>query len=1046
MKKVLLGLALVLMSATLALAQRTVTGMVKDDQGQPLIGATVLVKGSASGAVTDINGNFSVKVPDDNAVLVVSYTGYSNMELAVGSQSVVEISMKETLILQEAVVTAFGIKKNKENLGYAVTEINSKDLTTARVTNVTNALAAKAPGVRLAGSGGSFTGSSIIIRGFTTFTGSNQPLFVVDGIPIDNGGGGSPLQNGPSVSNRAIDLNAEDIENISVLKGAAATALYGSRAASGVILITTKQGKVKQKNSISYTANVAFQEVNRFPDYQNTYGQGTGGAFNTNAISSWGPRIAGQRVALPASFKSVGLDSVAMTAYPNNVEELYQRGINTQHNLAFQGGTDKSAYRLSLGYLDDEGVIKNNRLKRYNASVNASSNITEKLTAGIAANYALNSSDRTQQGNQGSNPVFRSWFTPRSWDLTNLPYTSPTGSQLHYDAAFDNPRWAIDNVLYDDQIDRFIGNFNLGYQLNSWLRADYKVGLDYFIFNRRGYDQIGLLGGGNTSSQGIGGILEGRNINRNINSYLTLSGRRNAGQDLEFNYILGQETVKEYSNNQQLIGRGLVVRNYRNLNSNTTAFFPTYNISERRLIGVFGNLTTIYKNWATLDLSVRNDWNSTLRKGNNSYIYYSVAGTLNVTQMVPSLKSDILPLFKIRANYGRVGRSELRYSTDTYFGQFNPADGFGPVISFPFNSLPGFSLNNTAGNPDLGPEFTTSWEVGTDLSIWKDFLSLELTYYQQKSTDIILAVPNSPAAGIAEVVLNAGSMTTKGWEAGLTITPIKTKNFEWATTFNFTQFNSVVDELAPGVANIFLGGFVTPNIRLVVGEEYGQLYGNAYQRDGNGQLLLSPTGFPLPTANVQNIGNPNPDWTLGINNNISFKGLSLNVLLDYRKGGAQYSRNIADIQRNGVGIETAEKERLNSDGTVAKPYKFEGVFASGTNAGKPNAGAEEVLLTAEQYWGNSGKYVAAEGFVYGTTWFRVREAALNYSVPKRMLEKTPFGSLQLGVFGRNLFLNAPDYPHLDPEQNALGISNAQGLEFNALPQARSYGVNLSVSF
>ncbi len=281
MKKVLLGLALVLMSATLALAQRTVTGMVKDDLGLPLIGATVLVKGTSTGAVTDINGNYSVTVPNDNAMLVISYTGYSNMELVVGSQSVVDISMKETLILQEAVVTAFGIKKNKENLGYAVTEISSKELTTARTTNVTNALAGKAPGVRVSGSGGSFTGSSIIIRGFTTFTGSNQPLFVVDGIPIDNGGGGTPLQNGPSLSNRAIDLNSEDIENISVLKGAAATALYGSRAASGVILITTKQGKMKQKNSISYTANVAFQEVNRFPDYQNTYGQGTGGAFNT---------------------------------------------------------------------------------------------------------------------------------------------------------------------------------------------------------------------------------------------------------------------------------------------------------------------------------------------------------------------------------------------------------------------------------------------------------------------------------------------------------------------------------------------------------------------------------------------------------------------------------------------------------------------------------------------------------------------------------------------------------------------------------------------
>lgn len=289
MKKVLLGLALLLACATLTYAQRTVTGKVTDEQGEPLIGATVLVKGTTSGAVTDVNGIYKVTVSKDDATLVVTYSGFATSELAAGTSETVDIVMKEGLILQETVVTAFGIKKNKENLGYAVTEISSQDLTTARVTNVTNALAAKAPGVRVSGSGGSFTGSSIIIRGFTTFTGSNQPLFVVDGVPIDNGGGGTPLQNGPSLSNRAIDLNQEDIESLSVLKGAAATALYGSRAASGVVLITTKKGKAGLKNAISYSANYAFQEVNRTPDYQNTYGQGTGGNFNPTAIASWGP-------------------------------------------------------------------------------------------------------------------------------------------------------------------------------------------------------------------------------------------------------------------------------------------------------------------------------------------------------------------------------------------------------------------------------------------------------------------------------------------------------------------------------------------------------------------------------------------------------------------------------------------------------------------------------------------------------------------------------------------------------------------------------------
>lgn len=1048
MKRLLL-LMFFALSALSVFAQRTVSGRVTDQNGEPLVGASVIVANSASGAVTDLDGKYTVKVPNDNAILRIAYTGFNPVEIAVGSQSSIDISMQDNLILQEAVVTAFGIKKNKENLGYAVTEISNKDLTTGHVTNVTNALVGKIPGVRLQGSGGSFSGSNILIRGYTTFTGSNQPLMVVDGIPIDNGGGGNALQTGVTNSNRAIDLNQEDIESISVLKGAAATVLYGSRAAAGVILVTTRQGKAGLKNSISYTTSYAVQEVNRTPNYQNTYGQGVGGNFNPTAISSWGPRIAGQKVPLPSDYDGFinpgKADSVAMAAYPDNVTDLFRKGPQMQHNISFQGSKNTTGYRLSLGYLDDQGVLDNNRLKRYNIALNATSAITDRLTAGVSANYILNTSVRSQQGNQLSNPLFRSWFTPRSWNLTGLPYQTATGSQLHYDPAVDNPRWTLANNLYDDHIDRILGNFNLSYQLLSWLRADYKVGVDYYGFNYSAYDQIGARGGASTSANGAGGIREWREINRNINSYLTLGGNRNVGRKVEFQYVLGQETIREFNNQSSLIGRGLTVRDFRNLNANTTTYVPFYSTSNRRIIGVFGTLTTIYNNWATAELMVRNDWNSTLPKANNSYLYYSAAGTINVTEAVPALKSKFLSLLKLRGNYGLVGRSSLLYATDSYYSTANPSDGFGPNIQFPFNGLQGFTLQNTAGNPNLEPEFTRSWEGGVDLSVWKDFLSFEATYYETKSTGIILSVPNSPASGVTNVVRNAGSLKTKGYEVGLTLTPIKTKSGAWSSTFNFTKFTSTVEELATGVQNIFLGGFTTPNIRLVAGDAYGQIYGNAYQRNADGKLLLGANGLPLVTPNVQKIGNPNPDWVLGINNNISFKGFALGVLLDIRKGGDIYSRNVADLQRNGTVAETAEFDRFNSDGTLAKPYKFEGVFASGPNAGKENAGAEEVKVTAEQYWGNSGKYVAAEGYIYDVSWFRVREASLSYTVPKRWLDKSPCGALEIGIFGRNLFLRAPNYPHLDPEQNVLGINNAQGLEFNALPQTRSFGVNLRLT-
>ncbi|MDZ4680973.1 MAG: SusC/RagA family TonB-linked outer membrane protein [Saprospiraceae bacterium] len=1049
MKRLLLLFMLLLAGTSALVAQRTITGTVTDEKAVALIGATLVVKGTSVGTATDVDGSFRLQVPADAKTLVISYTGFQSQEVEIGASDVVNISLLEGIILDEAVVTAFGVKRDKSNLGYAVAEVSSRDLTVARTTNVTNALAGKIPGVRISGSGGSFTGSSIIIRGFTTFTGSNQPLFVVDGIPIDNSGGGTPLQNGPALSNRAIDLNQEDIESISVLKGAGATALYGSRAAGGVILITTKRGSVGQKSSVTYSASYNTQEVNRLPDYQNEYGQGSVGVYNPTAISSFGPRINGQSVILAPDYRGKLIspnDSVALTAFPDNVSDIFRSGYNMQHNLAFQGGSDKSAYRLSVGYLDDQGVLDNNRLQRYNFGINTSTALTSKLTAGVAANFVNTASDRTQQGNQLSNPLFRAYFLPRSLDLTGLPFETATGSQLNYDPAVDNPYWTIKNNLFDDNVSRFYGNFNLRYQLLNWLSAEYRLGVDYYSFRRSGYDQIGARGGANTSANTAGGILEGRDISSTLNSYLTLTGNRQIGQDFDLTFVLGQETTSDKFTSSQVIGRGVTVRDFRDLDANTTTYVPAFGISEGRIIGVFGNITTVFRNFATIDISVRNDWNSTLPKASNNYLYYSVAGTLNLTQAFPSIKSDALSLAKIRANYGRTGRASERYSTDSYFFTANPADGFGPNIQFPFNTLPGFTLGNTAGNPNLEPEFTTTFEVGLDLSVWKDRITLELTRYNSKSTGVILAVPNSSAAGIAAVVRNAGDLETDGWEVGLTIAPVRSKNFSWATTFNFTQFKSVVGNLAPGVQNIFLGGFVTPNIRLVEGDEYGQIYGNAYKRNADGVLLLTANGLPQPTANVEKLGNPNPDWTLGINNNFSFKGLTLNVLLDIREGGDIYSRNIADLQRNGVAAETAEFDRFNADGTEGTPYKFEGIFEAGPNAGQVNGGDVEKRVTAQQYWGNAGKYVAAEGFIYGTSWFRIREASLSYALPKSWLDKSPFGGLELGVFGRNLFLKAPDYPHLDPEQNALGISNAQGLEFNALPQMRSIGVNLRATF
>jgi TonB-linked SusC/RagA family outer membrane protein len=1044
MRKLALFFVGALLCSIQLLAQSTtITGKVTSRKdGTPLSDVTVSAAASNAATKSDANGTYSITVPANAKSLIFSYVGFKAVTLAIPANAVLDVSMEvEESNLEEVVVTALGIKKDKKTLGYGVSTLNNEELNRAKNTNITNSLAGKLPGVRVSGSGGSFTGSSIIIRGFTTFTGSNQPLFVVDGIPIDNSGGGSPLQNGPSVSNRAIDINSDDVETMTVLKGPSAAVLYGSRASNGVILITTKKGKAGLKKGIEFSSTYGIETVNRFPDYQNQYAQGNNGVFSPVAQTSWGPLINGQTVTNaydPATNTNTRTEQ--LKAYENNVEDMFVNGTNWQNNIAFTGGNDRNTFRLSYGYLRNTGVLDNNTLERHNISLNASSKVNSYLTVSASANYSNNTSERTQQGNQLSNPLFRGWFTPRSYDLTGLAFEDAVGNQ-RYPLGEDNPYWTIKHNRYNDEINRLIGNIGLNFKLNSWLQADYKIGTDVYSVFRHGYDQIGARGGANTTANGIGGVRESRNNYKSLNSNGFFTANKRVHNDFNLTAIVGTEYQQIYSDAAQLDGKGIIVRDFEQL-SNTTTFSPAPSSStfKTRLFGLYGDFTVGYKSIASLNFTLRNDWSSTFETNNNSYLYNGIGGSLNFTELFPGLKGDIFDNIKLRGNVATVGKAgDFAYSTDSYFSGAGSSDGFGPTITFPFNGLQGFTLGNSAGNPDLGPEFTTNKELALEASMFNRLLNFEFTVYQQDSRDLIFAIPVSASAGITSAVQNAGSLSNKGIELSFNISPIRTKDFQWNINYNYTQFKSTVEELAPGVTNIFLGGFTTPNIRLVAGEEYGQLYGNAYRRDEKtGKMIVGANGLPLITPGVQNIGNPNPKFLMGLTNTLTWKGLSWSFLLDYKKGGDIYSRNIADLQRNGVVKETAEFARYDASGTLQKPYLFDAVYSNG----QPNT----TMVSAQDYFGNSGKFAAAEGFIFDGTWFRLREMSITYDMPASLLKKSPFGSAELSMFGRNLFLSAPNYPHLDPEQNALGISNAQGLEFNALPQTRTMGVGLKITF
>ncbi len=1068
-KKLLSCLALVLLIAPVTvMSQVSVTGRVTDRAtGDILPGTNVILLELNRGASADATGEYTIAlVPEGTYTLIASFIGFKEFRtrITVGSTNLTQnVSLDPDLLgFDELVVTAFGIERDRKSLGYGAQTVGGQELSLARTTNVVNALSGKVAGVRINASNGMVGSSSaIFIRGFTTFTQSNQPLFVVDGIPIDNGGGGNALQTGVSNSNRAIDINQDDIENITVLKGPAAAVLYGSRAASGAVIITTKKGgSVNGRNVVNYSVSYNFDNVNRYPDMQNEYGQGTAGIYNPIAIASWGPRFGSSTIpctpvtagvpstcnssAIPlapsvtAALAEQGLPTTGVyQAVPDNVRDLFKTGHNVQNNLSVSGAHNSGNYTISYGNLNQTGILDANELTRHNLRANSIFQLTDKLSASVSAQHIVSNSQRSQIGNQLSNPLFRAWFLPRNYDIKNMPYTNLAGANVYFDGV-DNPFWTLKNNLWYDEVYRTIGNVGLDYSINDWISLSYKVGTDFYTQTIEAYDQIGNTGGANTGAATgpNGGILNQTNTSQDFYSYLNLTANRNLTEDIKVSLLLGNEVAQLRGKSNQVIGRVLTVRDYYNI-SNASSYSPSSSFSQTRLIGLYGDMAISYKDFLTVNLTGRNDWSSTFAAENRSYFYPSVAVSFVATEAFKSLKSDYMNFLKVRGNIATVGRTAPVYSTDTYFFTAGIADGFGPSIIYPYGNLSGFTYANAAGNPAIGPEFTTSAEIGIDAAFFNDRIGLDLTYYNSTTTDIILSVPISSSSGNTSALRNAGELSSKGWEVLIRTTPVRTRDFRWDMTLNWSTNETIVESLAEGVTSIALGGFVTPQTRLQAGSAYGVLWGNYWLRDDQGRLQINPnTGIPLFTNDAKVIGNPNPEWTGGITQSFFYKGLNLTVVFDLRQGGDLISRNVLDMQRNGASKETAEFPRFNSDGSVNRPYVIPGVYASGPNAGQQNTTA----VSVQDYWTlYAANGSVAETYVYDGTFQRLRELSFSYTLPTRMLSKTPVRSLEIGVNGRNLWLRAPNYPHFDPETNAQGVSNSQGLEFNALPQTRSFG-------
>ncbi|WP_266365610.1 SusC/RagA family TonB-linked outer membrane protein [Tellurirhabdus rosea] len=1070
----LISVCLLMTGLTARAQERVVTGRVTgQNDGSAIPGVNVAVKGSTRGSTTDVSGSYRISVPD-NAVLVFSFVGMLSREVPVGNQTVVNVELvNDTRQLEEVVVTALGIERSSKGLGFSQTSLKNTELTVARTTNLVNALNGKIPGVRISGSNG-MTGSSssIFIRGFTTFTQSNQPLFVVDGIPIDNGGGTAgtgdanrfgtgPLsvsnsQTGVSNSNRALDLNQDDIETITVLKGPAAAALYGSRAAGGVIMVTTKKGKynANKKNTVSYTGSYNIVEPNRFPDYQNEYARGTSlnaagnpvpGIFQPNADqSNWGPVIRGQNVASAYSAADRALfglpDSVRLTAYPNNVRDMFRQGYNMQHNLSFSGASERTNYYFSYGMLKEKGFMEANNLDRHTFTANASSQLTNRLTLGTNIQYIYNTSNRSQIGNQLSNPLFRGWFLPRDYDLANEPWVRPDGSQVYFNNNTDHPYWTLRNNKYGDERSRLIGNVNATFKFTDWLSYNGRIGTDMFTERRKTVDAIGARGQANHAVQGVGAVGD-RNIYRQETSfYNNFTVNRQLMEGLNLTALFGNEINLLSSNDQIVVGNTMLTRDFEHI-TNTINYVPFTWREQKRLFGLYGSVSLNYKGWANFEATGRNDWSSTFRRNNRSYFYPSFSGSLIATDALEVLRQqNFLTFAKFKAAWAKVGREASVYSTDVYFEQSNPQDGWGTQLQYPFQGQLGRRLQDDTGNPQLGPEFTRSWEVGGELRFWQNRIGLDLTYFDQRSTDIILQVPVAGASGFTSIAKNAGELKSNGWEWSLSFTPIKRNDLKVDFAFNGSRVRNNVISLAPGVQNVSLGPFTTAQGRIEAGQPFGVIYANTLLRDAQGRLVINPTtGLPIiNTAGVQRVGDPNPRWTGGVVSNVAYKGLALNFLIEFKRGGDILSRVINDVRRTGSAIETAERPRFDASGQPTRDYVIPGVLQGSES---PN----NVAISSQQYWSNLYSFNVPGMGVFDGSWTRLREASLTYTLPKSILQRTPFGTLDIGINGRNLLLWTK-VPHIDPEVNVGSNQNVQGIEFNTLPQARTYGVVFRASF
>lgn len=971
-----------------------VKGKVLDSKGIPVPGATIRIKGSTKGTASSADGSFAISVPPD-AVLVISAVGYNPQEVPAKNNITLTLT-DNSQTLTDVVVTALGVKREKRNLTYSSQQIKSDEINQAKDPNLINAIDGKVAGVQVTTSSGTPGSSSrIVIRGASSFYGDNQALMVVDGVPINNDETGN-LNSGPG-SNRLVDIDPSIIESMDVLKGAAATALYGSSGANGVIIITTKNGNKNKAASVNFSSDYSFENA-LFPKVQNKYSQGLNGQYydgvNQKTSTSWG-----------ALMDTLKINGQKAPVY-NQLKEFFRTGTTRNNTVSVNGGSNTSSYFMSYGNYYQKGTVPATDFLRNTFFVKYANQITKDVNTTFQLDYSNSQNNRLPEGYALESPVWTIYTAPVSYNL--LPYLDANGNQRLYRYSRNNPYWVVANIYNKSGVNRFLPTFTTDYKPFGWLTLTERFGADVYTETDKYREAVG-------SAANPNGRIIDQNINfRQFNNDLFLKGTKKFG-DFDIDVLLGNNIYSKYKQYQYAVGKGLTIADFENISSASNITYGESHYLTRK-IGFYAQSNIDYKRFLILSLTGRYDGSSVLSKDKSFYPYGSAATSFILSDFFSEKLQDVMNLAKFRVSYATVGNDGVDpYSLTTPYGSVGVGN-----ISFPYNGQAGFLINGVLGNPYLRNERINEFETGFEAGFFKNRITLEASYFQKRTTSgIIPGVTIAPSTGYYGTTVNTGEMRNRGIEVLLGGKPVRSKNFSWDMTINFSRIRNKVlsiDGDLPQIGN----GFTT----IIKGQPYGTIFGTRYARTSSGQLRIGADGLPYADATQGIIGDINPTWTGGITNNFRYKQFNVSFFFDVKKGG--------DIQNNvdGYGYFYGTPKVTEDRG----PRVVQGISDV---TGQPNT----VAVSGQSYYQRINGIT--ESVIQDGTYIKLRNASIGYTFKPAWLIHTPFKMVSLSVTGRNLWIYAPHFTGGDPEVSSFGASNgSQGIYSFSTPTSRSYDFNL----